>query len=335
MVVRVSLILNFILLVVFSSNGVAKPSQSPIVDTGSGTVAPGVTVYGAIIHNDGSNDLRMSTAAAALSAHVNHTHNAIIRSENLQNIVTNMPFPVTKWPSVFARSCPHHAQGHKSSDRGTGLSHYQIWLEFTYFDNDLLEAVTRPKPEYLTSNAWSSNSGIFQTFENGTFYKNGIPFIENDIMVIFDESARSVINDTPTLQTAMRTELSAMTTDILYLGWCNHASSSPPSSTEHNPKRSSRSHAQQHSCLYAYAVTRAGARKLIKNYELCGALSIDEQITNMSKYGWITARRARVESYTGAVLTAGTSSTSASASQSVTPCDEVKSSSGIFRLCKV
>lgn len=331
MVVRGFLFLNVVLLAMFNSTA-AKPSQSPIVDTGSGAVVPGITVYGAVIHNDGSNDLRMSVAAAALSAHINHTHNAIIRSENLRSIVTNMPFPVTKWPSVFARSCPHHAQGHKSSDRGTGLSHYQIWLEFIYFDNDLLEALTRPKPEYLTSNAWSSNSGIFQTFENGTFYKNGIPFLENDVMVIFDESARSIINDVPTLQTAIRTELSTMTTDFLYLGWCNHASS--PSSTDHSPKRSSRSHSQQHSCLYAYAVTRAGARKLVKNYELCGALSVDEQITNMSKYGWITARRARVESYTGAVLTVSTGSTSSSSSSVMTPCDQVKSS-GIFHLCKI
>ncbi len=176
--------------------------------------------------------------------------------------------------------------GRKSTDKGIGLSHFQVWLEFVFFDNDLLEAVKRPKPEFLTSTSWSSNSGTFTTHANGSFVKNNVDFLENDILMVFEDSAHSVITDAVLFSSTLRTELTNMTTDLLYLGWCEHDSVS----SAHNRRVSKASFSQ--SCLFAYAVTRRAARVLTRNFELCSLLSAEEQLANMVRYGWLSARRA-------------------------------------------
>ena len=49
-------------------------------------------------------------------------------------------------------------------------------------------------------------------------------------------------------------------------------------------------------CLHAYAITRRGARKLVKYFEPCG-MAIDWQVVIMGKNKWITYRTANPWSY--------------------------------------
>ena len=80
--------------------------------------------------------------------------------------------------------------------------------------------------------------------ENGTLYKNGVPFLDDDILIVFEDDADIAIKD---LENTLREELGMMTTDILYLGWCSGRLARPVPL-----------------CMHAYAVTRRGARKMVK-----------------------------------------------------------------------
>jgi len=70
-----------------------------------------------------------------------------------------------------------------------------------------------------------------------------------------------------------------MTTDILFLGWCDGRLARPVPL-----------------CSHAYAVTRRGARKLTQFLEPCGK-AIDEQFVIMAKNNFISYRRAFGHSY--------------------------------------
>ncbi len=110
-----------------------------------------------------------------------------------------------------------------------------------------------------------------------------------------------------------------MSTDLLYLGWCSHNStvSSGLSRSGHgdHAKRGAKSHHAHHtsahtsvhsqSCMYAYAVTRRGARKLVRHYDLCASVSLEEQIAAMSRYGWVSSRRVGSDSVQSALSGGG------------------------------
>lgn len=111
------------------------------------------------------------------------------------------PIKFQKWPCIHSKSCPskHNKLINDDEDNADipninkvlilksnqsryqnniininkyGLNHLQIWLEFIFFDHDIIHASKRKVPEYITSNDYSSVSGVFTSYSNGTFYKN-------------------------------------------------------------------------------------------------------------------------------------------------------------------
>jgi len=199
---------------------------------------------------------------------------------------TAFPFPIVHWNSINTRPCPQIPNDNHRTEHGHGMSHLQIWLEFYFFDHDVLMARVRPKPEYVVSTTYSSVSGTFQAFENGTLYKNGILFTEDDILLVLEDSIdlSHVQNNTVILQ-ELQSELIAMTTDLLRIGWCASEHNKPQS--HHGNNSSSSSNSVHRWCSFAYAITRAGARKLSQQYDLCGK-PLDVQIQSFVQAGLLT-----------------------------------------------
>ena len=151
--------------------------QHPIV--GLRNFVHNVTVFGAIITSILSSHDRVSlspmlTSSSNLTAPSDPN---IGRLKNVRHLQHLMPFPLAEWPPVFTKPCPQFSHGHKT-ERGVALAHYQIWLDFVFFDNDVLDARKRPRPEYLSGTPYSSISGKFRAFENGSLYKDDVPFQE-------------------------------------------------------------------------------------------------------------------------------------------------------------
>lgn len=251
---------------------------------GNSHYIPQVTVYSAVITsviNKNAHNHQRDKKHNSHNSHSSHNTNTteqestITRAQNIQILRDVLPVPLTEWPAVFTRPCPTFLQGH-STERGVGMSHYQIWSDFVFFDNDVLLAREREKPEYLPGTPYSSISGRFRAYENGTLYKNDVLFSDKDIIMIFEDDVESVIDE---LNTTLAEELIAMNTDVLFLGWCEGRMAKPVPL-----------------CAHAYAITRAGAKKLMKYYEPCGK-AVDEQFVMMAKNGWISYRRANPWSY--------------------------------------
>jgi len=156
---------------------------------GSQNLVPKATVYGAII--------------TSVSPSQNQSHEILNRVANARAMYKQLPFPVAEWPPVYTQSCPYVFPT-KNTERGLSLAHYFIWLDFIYFRHHAIHHnQSSPQPF---------------SFVNGTFFKYGFPFLDNDIIVIFEDDADIAVKD---ISNVMKEELSTMTTDILYLGWCN------------------------------------------------------------------------------------------------------------------
>lgn len=237
----------------------------PNLIEGNVSLVPNATVYGAII---------MSAATDSHAVGSKELSIAEQRELNAREMHRQLPFPVMEWPAVFTRACPRFRNGHKT-ERGLALAHYQIWSDFVFFDHDILSQASKHKDGSFKSTSFTSTSSLF-SYENGTFYRNGIPFLESDILVLFEDDADIAVVD---IQEVMRDELSSMSTDLLYLGWCNGRLARPVPL-----------------CAHAYAVTRAGCRKLMNYFEPCG-MALDEQFVIMGKNNWITYRVAHPWSY--------------------------------------
>lgn len=235
------------------------------------------SVYGAIITSDyarlhgpdapppAADSLVILTvptnATAAEIAHI-RTHNALA-------VVAQLPFPVVHWPPVFTQPCPY-GKSKSKTERGHFWAHLQIWMDFTFFDHDVILAVQRKEFKGMYhSTSWSSRAGSFSAAENGSLYKNGLPFLDDDILVIFEDDADIA---SPDINATLKAELPKMNTDVLYLGHCEERSGSSGSL-----------------CSHTYAVTRAGCRKLRQHMRPCG-LAIDEQFAMMAKEKHITHR---------------------------------------------
>ena len=96
-------------------------------------------------------------------------------------------------------------------------------------------------------------------------------------MVMLEDDVVVAIKD---IQGTMQEELRDMAgTDLLYLGWCEGRLARPIPL-----------------CSHAYAVTRRGARKIVKHFEPCG-LAYDWQFVTMIRNKWITYRPAHKFSY--------------------------------------
>jgi hypothetical protein len=201
------------------------------------------------------------------------------RVQNVHRIMEAMPFPITEWSAVFTGPCPIHQDGH-TSERGLIWAHYRIIREFVHFDPEVLAQIPHYKQGPLTHTLYSEQ-GPYVAYQNGSLYKDDVPFLEDDIITIFEDDAESAIND---LNTTILEEFRQMTTDILFLGWCEGRSARPVPL-----------------CAHAYALTRRGARKVVKFLEPCG-MALDEQFVIMARNNFVSWRRAAGHSYSHAAL---------------------------------
>ena len=125
-----------------------KRKQDPSVFKGTGALVPNITVYGTIIMTDYLGELssiveshgqRNGTVSPKAQLAVNRGKR--VREETLKEV----PFPVAEWPPLKVSQCPHDdREKHGSSERGLAWAHYQILLEFIYFDYDVLKEWEQP-----------------------------------------------------------------------------------------------------------------------------------------------------------------------------------------------
>lgn len=248
------------------------------VARGNASFVANRTIFGAIIMTDYSVDHKSRID------HSNSTDEKLKasmklleqRSTHARGMISNLPFPVVHWPPVFTKACPFSDSQHRT-ERGLLYAHYRIWLDFVYFDNELLDESRKTKEGTITENGASGYAnGTFIVSTNGTLLKHGSPFRDENIIVIFEDDADIAVTD---IHEALRKELTDMNTDLLFLGWCLGRLSRPVPL-----------------CTHAYALTLEGARKVIKYTEPCG-LALDEQFVIMAKNKWITYRAAHTENY--------------------------------------
>lgn len=225
-----------------------------------------ITVFGAIVNSDV--DVLHINPATLSPEEYEAKRMSFIRLENIRNLTAELPFELVHWPAVMTRPCPQNRHGHKT-ERGVALAHFQIWSDFIFFDHDVLDNLARGITNTYNSTSFSSTSGFFSANPTGELFKNGIPFLDDDILVVFEDDAESVVKDTAV---TLIEELSSMTTDLLYLGWCEGRLARPVPL-----------------CTQAYALTRRGARKMVKYFEPCG-MALDEQMVKICKNKWVSFR---------------------------------------------
>jgi hypothetical protein len=245
---------------------------------GNASFVANKTIFGAIIMTDYSVDHKLriehrNSTDEKLKASMKLSEQ---RSTHAREMISKLPFPVVHWPPVFTKACPFSDSQHRT-ERGLLYAHYRIWLDFVYFDNELLDESRKKKEGGTTENSESGYAnGTFMVTKSGTLLKHGSPFRDENIIIIFEDDADIAVTD---IDEALRKELTDMSTDILYLGWCLGRLSRPVPL-----------------CTHAYALSMEGARKVIKYTEPCG-LALDEQFVIMAKNKWITYRSAHTENY--------------------------------------
>jgi hypothetical protein len=162
-----------------------------------GTTDDGRSVSGALISTDYALEMNKTflhlntTLEGSKSPQYRNAKIGSARGAHARALMQTLPFPVVEWPPVFTKNCPsrvlHH---HTHSERGLMLAHFQIWWEFVFFDHDVLLFRNQKKHSFplvgtYNSTAFSSVSGQFALTANGTLLKNGLPFREDDILVVF------------------------------------------------------------------------------------------------------------------------------------------------------
>lgn len=235
-------------------------------------LVPKASLHGAVIVSDRG----IPTGPSASEEEERRKQLAMARIENVNNLMSELPFEVSEWAPVFTLPCPHYPNGHRT-ERGLLWAHYRIVREFAYFDPVLLHQVGYVEGQQPNINSTvTSTDGVYAVHPNGTLFKNGQLFLDDDILAIFEDDAEGAINQ---LNVTILEEFSAMSTDLLFLGWCEGRAARPVPL-----------------CTHAYAVTRRGARKLTKFIEPCG-LALDEQFVILAKNNFISWRRAFGHSY--------------------------------------
>lgn len=240
------------------------------VGQGNPSLVPGISIHGAIILSDHffHDKQKINTSS---QQYTDQLKMISARIHNYNVLQSQLPFNLTKWSAVVAGPCPHYPTGHRT-ERGLAWAHYRIWRDFAYFDYELIQQHQNQSEHGLLS----SDNGLYVIYPNGTMYKDGIPFLDDDIIAIFEDDAISAINQ---LNITLQEEFSDMKVDMLFLGWCEGRAARPVPL-----------------CTHAYAITRRGAQKLIKYYEPCGR-AVDEQFVIIAKNGWLKYRRAHPFSY--------------------------------------
>jgi len=250
---------------------------------GTTYLIPNVTIHAAVIVSDYSPNHYItedSNQPIHLISNGTHAAAALIsaRVKNVVKLMNQLPFPLSGWPAVFAGPCPSRHNSHKM-ERGLMLAHYRVIRDFTYFDPFILSRTKDKKSGSSIkklNNSMTSHDRTYVLHRNGSLFKDNIPFLDTDLLVIFEDDAESAIEN---LNVTIIQELSTMTTDILYLGWCEGRLARPVPL-----------------CTHAYALTRRGARKLLKFIEPCG-LALDEQLVVIIKNNYLTFRRVSADSY--------------------------------------
>jgi len=268
--------------------GRSPGGQEERLFTGTQTFVKGRSVYGSVIMTDYMGELTRSFGLLNSTADGQNNPNlkafqvAAARGSHIRTMLAKLPFPVVEWPPIYTKSCPHSLRAfHTSTERGLMLAHYQIWLEFTFFDHDVLleQAKNHTIHKDYSSSSYSSVSNNFVYTANGSLVKNGIPFLDDDIIVIFEDDVDIAVHNHTVI---LHEELSSMDVDVLFLGWCDGRLARPVPL-----------------CAHAYAITRRAARKLSHYFEMCGK-ALDEQFVIMGKNKWIsyrTAHRWRFEKF--------------------------------------
>jgi predicted phosphohydrolase len=98
-----------------------------------------------------------------------------------------------------------------------------------------------------------------------------------DILIMLEDDAVVAIKD---IQPVLEKELSSMTTDHLFLGWCYGRKYMPM-------------------CTHAYALTRDGVAKILKYFDTCYSHAIDAQLRHLAEQSVFTWRKPFDQSYHG------------------------------------
>lgn len=192
--------------------------------------------------------------------------------------------------------------GHRMSDTGHGLSHFQIWTDFVFFDQDVLEARLRPTPEYVASTTYSSVSGHFQAFPNGTLSKNGVPYLDDDLLVILEDNLVLNISYAHAVEQNLREIfLSLKDVDVLWMTSC------PPLTQQ-----------QEGTCNYAYVASRRAYRSIVEHFDICGR-SLESQLLTMEHRKLIRMRTDGIYLFHPRHVHANTSSRSEEAGVTPSP----------------
>ena len=163
--------------------------------------------------------------------------NANWRIENGKRTAAELPFKVEYYYSIHAPACPNRKN--KGNDRGVTLSHYLIWHDF----------VTQG-------------------------YKFPQKVSDSDILVLLEDDAVVAVNN---VHQVLLDELSDMSTDHLFLGWCYGRRYMPM-------------------CTHAYAITRPLARRLVEQFDLCFPHAIDAQLKLLADRGVFRWRKPHAAS---------------------------------------
>ena len=121
---------------------------------GNASFVANKTIFGAIIMTDYNVD-----QVSRIIDHSNSTDEKLKasaklskrRSMHAREMISHLPFPVVHWPPVFTKACPFSESQHKS-ERGLLYAHYRIWLDFVYFDNELLHDFQNKKKTGISEN---------------------------------------------------------------------------------------------------------------------------------------------------------------------------------------
>jgi len=202
------------------------------------------TVYGAMIFTDPNTASLLGRDFYRVPQGVNGTatENALARLAHGKQMIAGLPIPVESWWSVFAQSCPHRPT--KGNDRGVATAHYQIWLDWVF----------------------QGRRGVDREIAK-----------DDDVIIVFEDDAVVAVKD---ITKVLAEELSHMTTDLHFLGWCYGGGRRMPM------------------CTHAYAVSRKGARIMLDEWDTCSTSSIDGQWKAMAQHSLFSWSKVSLDKWT-------------------------------------
>jgi len=204
------------------------------------------------------------------------------RFENANRLIEEMK-PITNvtiTTPILAHRCITKGTWMNDYERSLALTHFLIWKDFSYFDDDydkffayLKFVQTKNKP--LKTKKWNNTLDTF-SYLNNTKIKNDVPFDGNDILIVFEDDAEVAVRNFHEL---LINELSFIRgNSFLFLGHCDYKITKPIPI-----------------CTHAYAITRDTAKILSRHFDSCG-LPVDIQIAIMCKNNRISCTKVNMKS---------------------------------------